>query len=94
MAESKYEVADGCLIVPLDDGTTGKLPLMGRLPRKRFKEIVRGINDAEDKDDYLADVFRPYIGDVVDSMSFIEFAQLTSAWNAASEEEMGATLGE
>ena len=52
-------------------------------------------NDGDvDKDDYLADVFRPYIGDVVDSMSFIEFAQLTNAWNEASEEEMGATLGE
>ncbi len=95
MADFALTNSVGCLAVTLSEGADPVMvPLMGSLPRKRFKEVMKGLNEAEDKDEYLADFFREYLGDAVDEMSMIEFTQLSNAWNAASEEEMGATLGE
>lgn len=94
MAKPEFQVIDGFLHFAFESGESGKLPLMGRLPRKRFKEVMRGLDEAEDKDEYLAEVFRDYIGDTVDTMTMIEFTRLSTRWNDESEEDVGASLGE
>lgn len=95
MAEFSISGTTGCLAVTLaEDAEPVMVPLMGSLPRKRFKQMVRELAESEDKDEYLADYFRAYIGDAVDEMSMVQFTQLANAWNEASEDEIGATLGE
>lgn len=95
MAEFSITGTTGCLAVTVaEDAAPVMVPLMGSLPRKQFKRMAKELAESEDKDEYLAEFFRAYIGDAVDEMSMIEFAQLANAWNEASEEEMGASLGE
>jgi len=74
-------------------GDTVMVPLMTELPRRQFREVAAAFN-GEDKEGAIDGFFRTYLGDAVDEMKQSDFLRVVRAWQAASEEDMGATLGE
>lgn len=80
---------------PAIEGGSACVPLMTELPRKRFKPLMAAFRDvATDREQVLEDFFREYLGDYVDEVKQEDWLRLVKAWNEASEEHAGATLGE